>query len=775
MSEGEPHPEPTDHQEPGSALARLAPSVVVLVVGLATTAFLHSLARDTERREATKDLENLGRQRETLIQKKVDSAVEVVRAMAALFASSADVDREEFATFTGRLAAGHPEIRTMEWIQRVTSDQRAAAEAQLQGVTQIHIGIWEFDPNGDLVRAPERELHYPTIYLLEPGGDSGGRLLGFDNASLPAVRTVLDSAIDPAATTASPWVSRHRGALAEGEPVSVLIAAPVFAREATATGAPGAGLAPPAGWVMASVRIAELLAGPGLEQLKHYLVEGDITAAARSTGPHNLLEVDSYGLTSKRVPGSELAARLRPGLPHTVQSVKIGDSATWSLLLSPAADRGAGISPGPESWAKWVVLGGGVGFSILLAAYLFNVVGRTSQVSATVERRTAELRREIAERERAERTLKNSEALYHSLVESAPMCIYRKDLKGRFVFGNSSYAKTIGKSKSALVGLTDYDLFPKELADKYRADDERVVASGEVLEDVEGHQTPDGRSLYVHIIKAPVTDAFGNTVGSQGMFWDVTERHEAEERLRQTADELARSNADLEQFAYVASHDLQEPLRMVASYTQLLQRRYADKIDAEATEFIRFAVDGAVRMQRLIEDLLEYSRVGTRGKPLAAVDASQALDDALANLKVALGESGATVTRDQLPDVMADPVQLTQVFQNLISNGIKFHRPGIPPEVHVGAKHLSDGNRRVVEFTVRDNGIGIEEGFFERIFVIFQRLHTRDAFPGTGIGLALCKKIIERHGGRIWVKSTVGAGTTFFFTLRAAGSQVGPA
>jgi light-regulated signal transduction histidine kinase (bacteriophytochrome) len=240
----------------------------------------------------------------------------------------------------------------------------------------------------------------------------------------------------------------------------------------------------------------------------------------------------------------------------------------------------------------------------------------------------------------------------------------------------------------------------------------------------------------------------------------------ARAELEHSNVDLTRSNRDLEQFAYIASHDLQEPLRAVAGFTTLLRQRYQGKLDEKADSYIDFVVDGVARMQALINGLLEYSRVNTRGSAPEPVPADRALQEALANLRTAIEQSGAVVTATPLPTVRADAAQLAHVFQNLIENALKF-RSERPPEIEIGARR-QDG---FWQFWVRDNGIGLEPQYADRIFLIFQRLHTRDKYPGTGIGLAISKRIIERHGGKIWVESQAGQGATFYFTLPEKGEH----
>jgi signal transduction histidine kinase len=259
------------------------------------------------------------------------------------------------------------------------------------------------------------------------------------------------------------------------------------------------------------------------------------------------------------------------------------------------------------------------------------------------------------------------------------------------------------------------------------------------------------------------------TVSTGRLAAEVEERKRAQAVLDERSQDLARSNAELEQLAYVASHDLQEPLRMVASYLQLVEKRYADRLDADGHEFIGYAVDGAKRMQALINDLLAYSRTGVRGGPLQPVDSGAVLDTAVANLGMAIGENEVRIQRGALPTVLGDPTPLVQLFQNLIGNAVKF-RSERPPVISVDCE--PDG--AWWRFSVTDNGIGIDAEYRERVFVLFQRLHGRTEYPGTGIGLAICKRIVERHGGRIWIEDAPGGGTRFVFTLRRGEGAAAP-
>jgi PAS domain S-box-containing protein len=420
---------------------------------------------------------------------------------------------------------------------------------------------------------------------------------------------------------------------------------------------------------------------------------------------------------------------------------------------------------------------------------------------------------DITERKRAEEALRESEERHRLLAETMLQGVVHQDADGRIIAMNPAAERILGKRREQFLGSSSV-----------QEEQHTIRENGQPFPGTEhpsmvalrtGHQMRGvimgvfnpkvGEYRWISIDAVPLCRP-GQTCPSEvyTVFDDITERKRAQDALRRTAEELSRSNKELEQFAYVASHDLQEPLRMVTAFAGLLQKHYQGQLDEQANEYLAFTVEGAERMQALVHDLLDYSRVSARSSVLVPTNAQESLDAALANLKVSIKESDAKITYDPLPTVKADGSQLARVFQNLIGNAIKFRKADVPSEIHVGVRRvtnaecgmrnadyrarsaechsepgkmetsstpnslLRDPRSNVWLFSVRDNGIGIESQFGERIFEVFQRLHTREVYPGNGIGLAICKKIVERHGGRIWVESEPGNGSTFFFTLPEA-------
>jgi PAS domain S-box-containing protein len=368
----------------------------------------------------------------------------------------------------------------------------------------------------------------------------------------------------------------------------------------------------------------------------------------------------------------------------------------------------------------------------------------------TDRKRTEELRQQLA-----------------AIIESAADPIMSQDLDGTIRSWNAGAVQLFGYHADEIIGRPVTLLIPEDRLEEETRIGGQLLHGEQVKPFDSLSRRKDGTLVPVSVRISPIKDMKGRITGASKVVRDITEQKRIDEQLRKVVVELERSNLELEQFASVASHDLQEPLRMVSSYTQLLELEYKDKLDDDAREYIAYAVDGARRMQRLINDLLEFSRVGTRGKRLELVDANVVLGVVRANLSVAIEDGGALVTNEELPTVMADSIQLGQLLQNLVANAIKFHG-GRSPRVHIAASER--GPEWV--FTVRDNGIGIEPKYFDRIFAIFQRLHVTADYPGTGIGLAVCKRIAERHGGRIWVESDPGNGATFSFSIpRSNGAQ----
>jgi PAS domain S-box-containing protein len=482
-----------------------------------------------------------------------------------------------------------------------------------------------------------------------------------------------------------------------------------------------------------------------------------------------LIELRSVPSESRQLVLLSRGLEVREQLRAELDAVVARENAELSEARTAAADA--------ARLSTWVIaislplglLGGLVG----MMAFSSGVIRRVRRLQANTERLAAgkplrslppgddEIGRLGRAFDAAASRLRKTEGLLHGVIEGTTDVVFVKDLEGRYLLMNPAGASYLDRPLDQIVGRTDEDLYSPDLAARIRETDRDVSDTGQI----HLYETTDviaGSKRIFLTTKGPFRDGFGRLVGVFGISRDITERKRLEDTLEERAEDLERSNKELEQFAYVASHDLQEPLRIVAGYAELLARRYGGSLDQDADEFIGYMVDGVRRMQRLINDLLHYSRVGTKGKEPVPTDLDRVLVEALGNLGAKLEETDAEVTADRLPTVPADEGQLVQLFQNLIGNAVKFHGDQ-RPRVHVGAERRNGE----WEFSVADNGIGIDADYRDQIFEIFQRLHARDEFEGTGIGLAICRKIVDRHGGRIWVESTPGRGSTFRFTIPA--------
>jgi chemotaxis family two-component system sensor kinase Cph1 len=380
-----------------------------------------------------------------------------------------------------------------------------------------------------------------------------------------------------------------------------------------------------------------------------------------------------------------------------------------------------------------------------------------------LEVRQIELEMQNEELQRAQIELENSRAKYFSLFDLAPIGYFTISEKGMVLEANLTGAALLGVERRDLITCGFSAYVAKGSLQQFYSYWKQVFESRATESCELRLRKGDGSEFYAHLTSDAVEDSDGYLRSCRMAVTDISEHRRILDELARANEELGRSNAELERYAHLASHDLKEPLRMVCSFLQLLERRHKPSLRTEEVEFIDYAVKGAKRMEALVDGLLEYSRVGATNRAFKPTECNQVLDRTLANLKVAIEESQAIVTHRPLPRLVVDGVQIAQVFQNLIGNAIKFRRQGEVPRIDISA------TPRALEwvFSVRDNGIGIDPEHKDRIFVISQSLHSWEDYPGTGMGLAICKKIVERHGGKIWVESEPGEGSTFYFTIPA--------
>jgi two-component system, LuxR family, sensor kinase FixL len=393
-------------------------------------------------------------------------------------------------------------------------------------------------------------------------------------------------------------------------------------------------------------------------------------------------------------------------------------------------------------------------------------VSETGIASTDLQRLHENLALDVAE---------SSEQRYRSLFEDAPVAYHEIDINGVLTRINLAECALLGYKREEMLGRPVWDLVAaEERAASQEAVGKKVRGEKVLVPFERTYRTHDGRQVAVEIHESLIRDGAGEVIGIRSCLLNITDRKRAEAALHRQAAELARSNGELEQFAYVASHDLQEPLRKIQAFGDRLKTKYAGALPAEGADYLERMQNAANRMQTLINDLLTLSRVATNARPFVRVDLSDVARLVLSDLESRIEQLGAEVTVEPLPVVVAERLQMSQLLQNLIGNGLKFHKPGVPPLVTVKADLVRDPNgaaEDVWRVTVEDNGIGFDEKYCDRIFQVFQRLHGRNEYEGTGIGLAICRKITERHGGTIAAYSTPGAGSRFVVMLPKAGQE----
>lgn len=688
------------------------PALFVLATALGATALAWRASAEAAASAQRERFDHQAQQFAAALQRRLEGYFDLLRGAQGLFAASNDVDADEWRRYWEQIdpAVHYPGIAGTGFAAQVSARQRGDFEGELAARIGPGLRIW---PDG------EREVYYPVTLLQSPRG-ANPWLAGWDLGSEPQRRDALLRAIADdgiALSGALDVAGAEAGEVAPGFAIYL----PLRRGRQHEGGSPGGVL----GVAYFELRARDALQPVGADW------RGDLATQVFDG-------VQQYAAALLYADGEAAV-----GGPEQVRHLDMG-GRRWTLhLRATPAFVAANRSAAPLS-----VLLIGLSCSLLLFAVVWLLAGRRAGAERLVARRTAELLR--------------SQRGLQALTDTANDAIIAADSGGLIRYLNPAAERCFGYAARELQAQPLTLLMPERFRAAHSTGMARFLDGGEPR--VIGHTTElaglrsDGSEFPLEISIAHwLADGEHQFTA---ILRDISRRHAAERMLEQQRRELERSNADLEQFAYVASHDLQEPLRMVASYVQLLARRYRGKLDADADDFIGFAVDGALRMQRLIDDLLVYSRVATRSDAPCEVAVADCLQAALRNLAARIRDSAAEIRIGDLPTLRLDPLQLTQLLQNLIGNALKFCGAA-PPRIEVDAVREDE----YWHFRVRDHGIGLDPQYAERIFVIFQRLHTRQQYAGTGIGLAICKKIVERAGGRIWVESQPGHGATFHFTL----------
>lgn len=745
----------------GSVRSRAVVLGVVALMGLTIAGVVYRALRIREDRLIAASFRYDAGVHTAAIQRELNECLGVLDALGAFYNGSQVVDREEFRAFCQGFFARHPELLALGRTSRVLQADRADHETAASQELHTTYRILERDPDGQFVPAGPRQVYYP-LYFLEPPG-SPVSPVGTDMASSPACWPAIQRIESGARLAASVpcAVDTTRGRTA-----GLFVFRPLYRRGALLE-TPEDYVEELEGVVLACFHIAGLVdhALLGVEPVALDLRLFDETDSA---GPQ-LLHMRASGVRESLPAASMSPPDASAPLVHRVEIPVAG--RIWAVYSTPTDQYVASR----HTWLPLSTLISGILITALVILNAGALLGRTARIEQLVIQRTRELQQaneslaaEIADRTRAEAVLKDSQALYSSLVENLPVHVLRKDLQGRFTFANQSFCSLLGKPLEEILGKTDYDFYPEELAAKYRRDDQRVAETGELFEDIEENRK-GGEVRYVQVRKSPVRDAKGRIVGVQAVFWDVTEQKWAHEHLQQAKEAAEAANRAKSAFLANMSHEIRTPLNAILGMTDLVMDT---SLSPAQREYLRVVRESGEVLLNLVNDILDFSKIEAGKLTLEETefDLRELLGDILKSLALRAHSKGlellGRVRADVPARLLGDSTRLRQVLTNLVANAIKFTEKG---EVVVDAGCMTrTASHLMLHVGVRDTGIGIPYEKREIIFQPFEQADTSTTrrYGGTGLGLAISARLVELMGGQIWMESEVGRGSTFHFTAR---------
>lgn len=713
------------------------PVYIFAFVGILVSLIGYKFALNWEKQRIVNNFNNDAKEIILTIRKDVELDLESLEFIRSFFMASKDVDRSEFREFVAHILENYNSIQAVEWIPRINKEQRNeyVAMARSEGFTDFD--IIEKNEQGLMVKSGQREEYYPVYYVEPMQGNE--KAFGFDLASNQTRLESLRKARDSGKKVATARITLVQET---GEQYGFLVFDPIY-RHGAIVESVEQRRENLLGFALGVFRIGDML-NQMLKTVQKKNIDVYLFDESAKEGQqflHSLRfqeENTGQGLGGVESTKDALQEQLMASQLFTV------GGRSWRIQCVASQNYGLHINSGQSI----LILIIGILTTLFFTGYLKFHIGQTEKVEKLVEERTKDL--EIGKKALEDQKLALDQ---HAIVAIT-------DVSGKITYANDKFCEISKYSREELLGqdhrIINSGYHPKEfIADLWKA-----IAGGKVWKGEIKNKAKDGSFYWVDTTIVPFLNETGKPVQYLAIRADITDRKENEMQLKGLTEGLSRSNRDLEQFAYVASHDLQEPLRMVASFTQLLEKRYGKQLDEKAKEYINYAVDGSKRMQALIDDLLQFSRFGRKDIKVTKVDLNKVLDQIKGDLSLLIKDTNAKINYQTLPTVQADKSQMIHLFQNFITNAIKFRKED--PMIRI--EHRENNDK--YQFSIIDNGIGIEKKYLDKVFVIFQRLHARKDYEGTGIGLAVCKKIVENYGGKISVESEVGQGTTFHFTLK---------